>query len=54
MRSLCIVGGHVCEGKGMFDCFICHIFACQDVFFNLSILRSFYMTCGDATSSKKC
>ena len=47
----------ICERTGMFDmfdCLNCHIFACQDVFFNLSILRIFCMTGGDATSSKKC
>ena len=54
VSSLCIVGGHVCERMEMLEWLNCHTFACQDVFFNLSILRRYRMTCGDATSSKKC
>ena len=54
MSSLCIVGGDVCERTGMLECLNYYIFACQDVCFNLSIPENYRMTCGDATSSKKC
>ena len=39
VSSLCIVGGDVCERTGMIEWLNCHTFACQDVFFDLSILR---------------